>query len=457
MLTRNGGGCAAAFTCWCRPPRPTRSPSALPTRPADSRPGWWRSTAAGRTATATSSAGLEGRPLRLPHPLLGHRHGRLVAADLWRRGPRLLAAGARRAGRGTRRRGGLSGGDHPPHPGVDARARRPAPLDRSSIARALRRLRGAGAAGRRPAASWQSSDPGDRRADRGHASASREPAAARGLRPAYPRRRSADPRRRLSAAAVYAELAAIGPELVGVHGNVDDAALRALARAHRGRARRRAYRAVHDAWRAAASAPAARIRDADAVVFGHSHMPPTSATAAFRSSTWQPDRAPRAYPPDGPRVERGRVSLARAAGVAGGRGRLPPSGRRGAEPGGCQVGEQACHWRFSCPRRLKRQFAQPGGAAWLGSMPAYPCMTIDRSSPARRPPRSRNALGAPCVIAAPRGGVGGGMAKERLKSPRARLFVALDLPDGCATGSRTASGARSRTWRCGRCGRRRCT
>ena len=43
------------------------------------------------------------------------------------------------------------------------------------------------------------------------------------------------------------------------------------------------------------------------------------------------------------------------------------------------------------------------------------------------------------------------VAKERLKSPRARLFVALDLPDRSATGSRPGRPRRSPTRRCGRC------
>ena len=79
-----------------------------------------------------------------------------------------------------------------------------------------------------------------------------------------------------STAAAYEQLAAIGPELVGVHGNVDDAALRArlpertvleLDGARIG--------LVHDAG--PARGRLARLRrafgDADAVVFGHSHMP----------------------------------------------------------------------------------------------------------------------------------------------------------------------------------------
>ena len=59
-------------------------------------PGWPRSTAAGATAAARSSALLEGRPLRLPDPVLGDRDDRTVAAPLRRRGPRSLAPATRR-------------------------------------------------------------------------------------------------------------------------------------------------------------------------------------------------------------------------------------------------------------------------------------------------------------------------------------------------------------------------
>jgi putative phosphoesterase len=117
------------------------------------------------------------------------------------------------------------------------------------------------------------------------------------------------------AAAAYAELAAIGPELVGVHGNVDDAALQArlpertvieLEGARIG--------LVHDAG--PARGRLARLRrafgDADAVVFGHSHMPlhehdggfqifnPGSPTERRRAPTRSMGLA---------RVERGRVSF----------------------------------------------------------------------------------------------------------------------------------------------------
>jgi uncharacterized protein len=79
-----------------------------------------------------------------------------------------------------------------------------------------------------------------------------------------------------STAAAYEEIAAIGPELVAVHGNVDDAAL--LARLpsqiviEREGAR---IGLIHDAG--PARGRLARLRrefpEADAVVFGHSHIP----------------------------------------------------------------------------------------------------------------------------------------------------------------------------------------
>jgi putative phosphoesterase len=79
-----------------------------------------------------------------------------------------------------------------------------------------------------------------------------------------------------STAAAYREIAAIGPELVAVHGNVDDAELRSrlpertmveLEGARLG--------LIHDAG--PSRGRLARMRrafgDADAVIFGHSHLP----------------------------------------------------------------------------------------------------------------------------------------------------------------------------------------
>ena len=75
---------------------------------------------------------------------------------------------------------------------------------------------------------------------------------------------------------VLAELRALGPPVEGVHGNVDDAQVRTLLPSARmvtaGGAR---IAMVHDAGAAAGRLRRMRHRfpDADAVVFGHSHMP----------------------------------------------------------------------------------------------------------------------------------------------------------------------------------------
>ena len=79
-----------------------------------------------------------------------------------------------------------------------------------------------------------------------------------------------------STAAACDEIAAIGPELVAVHGNVDDAALRARLPAQ-AVIEREGVRIglIHDAG--PARGRLARLRrafpEADAVVFGHSHIP----------------------------------------------------------------------------------------------------------------------------------------------------------------------------------------
>jgi putative phosphoesterase len=79
-----------------------------------------------------------------------------------------------------------------------------------------------------------------------------------------------------STAAACDEIAAIGPELVAVHGNVDDAALRARLPAQ-AVIEREGVRIglIHDAG--PARGRLARLRrafpEADAVIFGHSHIP----------------------------------------------------------------------------------------------------------------------------------------------------------------------------------------
>jgi putative phosphoesterase len=73
------------------------------------------------------------------------------------------------------------------------------------------------------------------------------------------------------------ELERIGPPLVGVHGNVDTAELRRLLPAERVvRVEQARIAMVHDAGPAAGRLARMRARfgdRADALVFGHSHMP----------------------------------------------------------------------------------------------------------------------------------------------------------------------------------------
>jgi putative phosphoesterase len=75
---------------------------------------------------------------------------------------------------------------------------------------------------------------------------------------------------------VLRELERIGPPLVGVHGNVDTAELRRLLPAERVvRAEEARIAMVHDAGASAGRLERMRRRfgEADAVVFGHSHLP----------------------------------------------------------------------------------------------------------------------------------------------------------------------------------------
>jgi uncharacterized protein len=77
-------------------------------------------------------------------------------------------------------------------------------------------------------------------------------------------------------AEVLRELEAIGPTLIGVHGNVDSAELRRLLPAERVVAVEGARIAmVHDAGPSAGRLERMRRRfgDAGAVIFGHSHLP----------------------------------------------------------------------------------------------------------------------------------------------------------------------------------------
>jgi uncharacterized protein len=86
-------------------------------------------------------------------------------------------------------------------------------------------------------------------------------------------------------AGVLAEIEAIGPPVAAVHGNIDDAELRARLPETRlvpaGGAR---IAMVHDAGAAQGRLERLRRRfpDADAVVFGHSHMPLHEERAGFQ-------------------------------------------------------------------------------------------------------------------------------------------------------------------------------
>ena len=88
-----------------------------------------------------------------------------------------------------------------------------------------------------------------------------------------------------SSAAFYAELEALGTPLVAVHGNVDDAELRARlperAMVEAGGAR---IAVIHDAGprRGRLERLGRAFGDADAVVFGHSHLPLHESEAGFQ-------------------------------------------------------------------------------------------------------------------------------------------------------------------------------
>jgi putative phosphoesterase len=88
----------------------------------------------------------------------------------------------------------------------------------------------------------------------------------------------------LVAASVLRELEALGPPVHGVHGNVDDEEVHALLPAQRTVAVAGARIAMlHDAGPARGRLARLRRRfpDADAVVFGHSHIPLHEAEAGF--------------------------------------------------------------------------------------------------------------------------------------------------------------------------------
>ena len=103
----------------------------------------------------------------------------------------------------------------------------------------------------------------------------------------------------LSRLAVLSELESYGPPVVAVHGNVDDDASSRGAAGDRDRRRRRRARSPWSTTPARAPGRLARLRrrfpDAEAVVFGHSHIPlherdPATGFQIFNPG--QPDRAP---------------------------------------------------------------------------------------------------------------------------------------------------------------------
>jgi len=118
-----------------------------------------------------------------------------------------------------------------------------------------------------------------------------------------------------SAASVHAELEAIGPPLAAVHGNVDDAALRARL-PEQLELELDAVRVVllHDAGAAKGRLVRMRRRfpDADAVLFGHSHLPLHEREGGFQifnpGSPTERRRAPTRMMGVG-EIERGALTL----------------------------------------------------------------------------------------------------------------------------------------------------
>ncbi len=103
-----------------------------------------------------------------------------------------------------------------------------------------------------------------------------------------------------SAASVLAELRGLCPVVLGVHGNVDDAELRSeLPESLEVEIGGRTVAVLHDAGPAKGrlSRMRARFPDADAVVFGHSHLPLHEEEGGFQifnpGSPTERRRAPR--------------------------------------------------------------------------------------------------------------------------------------------------------------------
>lgn len=118
-----------------------------------------------------------------------------------------------------------------------------------------------------------------------------------------------------SAASVLRELQALGPPVVGVHGNIDDAELkRTLPERRTVDAAGSRIGMVHDAGakRDRLERLRAAFPDADAVVFGHSHLPLHETAGGFQifnpGSPTERRRAP-ARSMGIARVEAGRISF----------------------------------------------------------------------------------------------------------------------------------------------------
>ena len=118
-----------------------------------------------------------------------------------------------------------------------------------------------------------------------------------------------------TSATTYEEIDLIGPPLLAVHGNVDDEELRARLPAERIVEVEGAHIAmVHDAGAADGrlNRMRARFPDADAAVFGHSHMPLHDQRDGFQifnpGSPTERRRAP-AHTMGLARVEDGRVAF----------------------------------------------------------------------------------------------------------------------------------------------------
>jgi uncharacterized protein len=120
----------------------------------------------------------------------------------------------------------------------------------------------------------------------------------------------------LSAAAVLDEIEALGPPVVAVHGNIDAPELRErLPEARLFDAEGARIAVVHDAGPARGRLARMRLRfpDADAVVFGHSHIPlhevDTDGFQIFNPGSPTDRRRQPRHTMGRARVDRGRVKF----------------------------------------------------------------------------------------------------------------------------------------------------